>query len=215
MSWLMEENRSAQKVLDPSAATQSMLRAVQHVNAQLLRVLMDIAELPRADFPPSIIALGRALKQVEPAARDRLAHCPFFLVDAGFHDAARWRAAREALEHPAAEGASEAGDHGKRIRLARSTLLTAWDIIRVNPEAADLILGASTECSRVISACTFPELQEMAERHFEWVRPRWETRLENWYRLISVAQSPPGSLASVGLRGLFLLGGEFVADESV
>jgi hypothetical protein len=136
------------------------------------------------------------------------------LVDAGFHDATRWRAAQRALDDDASasdEGA-EVGFRSRRIRLARSTLLTAWNIIRLNPQAADLILGAS-ECTEIIAACSFVELEELAERHFDWVGPRWEHRPENWYRLISLAQLPDCCpLTSVCLRGLFLFGGEFVTE---
>lgn len=213
MSWLTEDYRGTQCVPDPDLATKSVLRAVYHVNLQLLRLLADIGEHPDTECPPLLTTLGAAVKRVGPSARDRLAQCPFLLVNAGFHDATRWRIAQRALnDAPVSDEEAEVGFRSKRIKLARLTLLTAWNVIRLNPQAADLILGAS-ECTEVIAACSFTELEELAERHFDWITPRWEHRPENWYRLISLAQVPRcDSLTSVGLRGLFLFGGEFVCQ---
>ncbi len=159
-------------------------------------------------LPQPLIELCRSL---DGPARRRAAACPYLLLDAGFGDPARWRAAA---------GAPQVGDaapdryHGgltmpAALEVARLVFIYAWHLARSQPPAARLLLGMPPASVTLIGRLTLRQIQALAESHPGWLRPRWPARLQVWRELLSAAASAETlALERARLRGLTLLAAE-------
>jgi hypothetical protein len=155
--------------------------------------------------------LGELWRALDGAARRRAAACPYLLLDAGFGDPARWRPA---------PGASQVGDAATEryaryftvpsaTEVARLVFFYAWHLSRSQPVAARLLLGMAPASVASISRHTLRQIQELAEAHPEWLRPRWAARVQVWRELLLAAGSgEPLQLERARLRGLTLLAAE-------
>ena len=192
------------------------LRTIFHVNGHLIRLAVELSQSHAADRQSESLAqLGRILKSAEPGALDHVSRCPFLLVEAGFRDPARWIAARDSLGRStsASDSAPPPGG-GKILSLARSTMLVAWHVAQLSPLDADLVLGATADCAAVLASLSLPQMEELAERHSDWVRPRWELRLDRWERLVRLASTSRHPSSAVARCALSLFRGELSGEPA-
>jgi hypothetical protein len=183
-------------------------KPLQEINGRLLD-LMALAS--RETSPPKFftVALRDIFGGMDFAARERAASCPYLLVDAGFQDALRWASAAVELEPVV----SPAGifPRNEALELAHMTLTFAWSLVRSRREGASLLLGLSPACSKIIADLRLQELQHIAANHYDWIRPRWESRPEVWRRLLTAAKGANAlPLNSLGLQGLHLFFGDLL-----
>ncbi len=182
----------------PPAADPALLATVVAINRQLLELLCDCP-------PPT--RLARLCRGLTPLARERLARCPYVLIDCGLGTPERWPL------RPLAGGAVQdaAGTPGyfhsrAGVALVRRTLLFAWHLARATPFIARLLLGIAPASVPRLAACRLQDLEEIAELCPPWIVPRWEARSPVWGQLVQAADAaPPALLQLTQLRGLQLL----------
>jgi hypothetical protein len=180
------------------------------LNGQCLELLADQALAPLAQGNLLLRQVGEIWRTLDAAARRRAASCPYLLVDAGFSDPSRWRwlEGRHVSEGAPAPYASFF-TVPRASAVVRQVFIYAWHLAQSKNTAAQLLLGMPTNCTHVISACTLPQIHELAERHPEWMRPRWPTKVKVWRELLLAAASGEVvALQNARMHGLQLLAGE-------
>ncbi len=147
------------------------------------------------------------------AARQRLARCPFLLVDAGFARPELWGAVPCAGVHEPLPVATLLAQRGPLpTPLLRRVLLFAWHLARANRLAARVALGMSAPCLVMMAGCRFADLESLAERRPSWIRPRWDDRPDIWQAwLAAAARESPHELETLQLWGLQKLAADLVA----
>jgi hypothetical protein len=142
---------------------------------------------------------------LERPAQQRLARCPYLLLDAGFEDPARWRA--EPAVHEAHEERGHAGCEldAAWLALVRRALLLAWHMARAQPLAARVLLGMGAASAQCIAARGLTDLDELALREAGRVAPRWQRQPQVWRQLLRASHGPAQELLWTQLRGLQLL----------
>ncbi|HVO07788.1 MAG TPA: hypothetical protein VMT83_13445 [Burkholderiaceae bacterium] len=143
-------------------------------------------------------------------ARARLAHCPFLLVDLGAARPQLWSGASRVGVHEARPVSALLAQRGPLATpLLRRVLLFAWHLARANRLAARITLGMDARCAALVAACRFADLEALAERRPEWIRPRWHDRPEVWQAWLgAAAEESPRSLENLRLWGLQMLAAE-------
>ena len=125
-------------------ASDEALRApIMELNAEILAT--RIGAVP--DFHGQWSAL-------DGAARQRLAHCPFLLVDAGFARLQLWGGLPDAGVHEASPPRALQASTALSTPLLRRVLLLAWHMARSNRAGARVALGMSAIMCRC--ACRLP-----------------------------------------------------------
>jgi hypothetical protein len=154
--------------------------------------------------------VGLVLRNTECSDRERLAQCPFLLLNAAFRDPGKWQLAQR--NSPVIRAALPDA-HGV-LALSSGTCLLAWYLVRTDSVAASLVLGASKECAALIARSSLSELQDTAARFAlnGWITPRWHDRPSVWERLIRLAG--PTTHASAGIHGLQLFLGELLDEDA-
>ena len=135
---------------------------------------------------------------------------PYLLLDGGFGDRERWRrgAAREVAD-PARGHCPAFFTVPGTIEVARLAFTYAWHLARAEGAAARLLLGMPSGCATLIAGCTLRHMHTLAERHPEWLRPRWPAQAPLWRELLLAAGSgEPRALTRARLHGLTMLAAE-------
>ena len=65
------------------------------------------------------------------------------------------------------------------VAVMRLVVTHAWHLARSEPAAARLLLGLSDANLAVIGGCSLRRLTQLAESRTQWLRPRWECRLQS------------------------------------
>lgn len=186
------------------------LAALAELNEQCLEMLaLQAGATPVNQSPLLVRELGPLLRAMDPDARHRAAACPYLLFDAGFADQQRW--------------AWVSGSHVSDLQrkeppyftlqqtrsMARVVFTYAWHLSRSQNAAARLLLGMSAHCARLIAVCTLRQIHDLAERHPEWLQPRWSTRPAFWRELLTSANAgDSNAMEQVRMRGLQLMAAE-------
>ncbi len=158
---------------------------------------------------PVVMELRAEWRRLPRAGLQRLAACPYLLVDAAFAAPARWRELAAGAVQDVARTPVDVSLVGSD--LVRRTLMFAWHLTRANPLAACIRLGMSQECIELIAARSLHQLEALADTQPAWVRPRWENRVEVWRQLLYAAcDERSARLRQLQLRGLQLLAGSMV-----
>jgi len=187
----------------------AVLVPVAEINEQLLQIVRSTAEepLPASRPQPRLVsALSELWRALDAAALQRLARCPYLLLDAGFAAPERWD--RLALDSGVMDGAAARGYFASPagVALVRRTLVFAWHLARSNRMSARVLLGMTPECAERIAGSALKDLELLAELCPLWVAPRWETQSTVWRQLIQAAiDGRAVPLRQVQLRGLQLL----------
>jgi len=189
----------------------ALLATVAEINELMLESLRQAAEpshpCPTRDTPRLVAALPELWRALDALAQQRLARCPYLLLDAGFATPQRWQ--RDAWQSGVREGSGAArgyfaGPVG--VALVRRTLVFAWHLARSHRLTARVLLGMSAECAERIGASALRDLEAVAELRPEWIAPRWEGQPHIWRQLMQAAvDGREDVLRPVQLRGLQLL----------
>jgi hypothetical protein len=153
---------------------------------------------------------GALWRTLDPLARRRAAAVPYLLLDGGFADRERWR-------HSAAPQVADSGRAAcpafftvsGTVEVARLLFTYAWHLARAEGAAARLLLGMPPGCAALIADLSLRRIHTLAERHPEWLRPRWPAHPELWRELLLAAGSGEArNLAGARLHGLRMLAAE-------
>jgi hypothetical protein len=186
------------------------LDTVLELNEQSLALLAEQGTARGRTACPLLRQVAELWRMLAPEARRRAANCPYLLLDAGFADPPRWRVSPPGqvgdsapLAYAAFFTVPTAGE------VARLVFTCGWHLARSEPAAARLLLGMPAASAALISGYTLRQIQLLAERHPDWLRPRWPARVEVWRDLLIAAASGEGpALERARLRGLTLLAAE-------
>jgi hypothetical protein len=188
------------------------LESLAELNEQCLEQLREEAsDCCIQTGHPLLVDLRELWSALDANARRRAAWCPYLLVDLGFIEAARWAWVRghhvRDERHVSTQTAFFTAERTVGIR--RQVLTYAWHLARSQNSAARMLLGMSSQCAELISACTLKQVTEIAENHPDWLQPRWPGHLRVWRELLTTAISGEGvALEQVRMRGLQLLAAE-------
>ena len=187
---------------------QTAVDSVHQVNAQLLDLLCAAARGSGNAFPFNT-SLRARFASLTVAQCETLACCGTLLVDAGFSDPDRWQRAR-ALEVGSNEKSwrSNAWSHEDAVLIGHSTIFVAWSVLHGARAEAGVLLGISPETASIITGMDVSQLSRTAQRHPDWILPRWLDRSIAWSNLIDFAVDAGQARSRIGaLRCLQLNGG--------
>jgi len=186
------------------------LDTLQELNELSLGLLTEQALARGAAACPLLREVSQLWRMLDAAARHRAAACPYLLLDAGFADAARWQTGTAAQVGDAAEGAYAAFFTVTAAKEAARLVFTyGWHLACAQPAAARLLLGMPPASAALISRYTLRQIQTLAERRPDWLKPRWPARVQVWRELLLAATGGEGAaLERARLRGLTLLAAE-------
>lgn len=194
-----------------SSPQSEMFQSLFELNAQCLDLLAEQALAQPNQSNLLLRQIGEMWAGLDASARLRAAACPYLLVDAGFSDPRRWRWAggRHVSEATESSYGSAFFTVPRTAAIARQVFIYAWHLTRFKSSAVQLLLGMPTQCTQLISACTLPQMHELAERHADWMRPRWANRVKVWRQLLLAATSGEVvALENARMHGLQLLAAE-------
>jgi hypothetical protein len=180
------------------------------LNEQCLDLLAEEALTQPGQGSLLLRQVGEIWQTLDSAARRRASACPYLLVDVGFADPDRWLWTEGQHVSDAAELAYNTFFTVPRAPfVARQVFIYAWHLARSKNAVVQLLLGMSHQCSQLIRTCTLPQMHELAERHSDWMRPRWPTRVKVWRQLLLAAASGEVvALENARMHGLQLLAAE-------
>jgi len=185
----------------------ALLPPIAEINQRLLENLRDMASgaASAGRRPRLVVQLEEEWRRLDPATLQRLSHCPYLLVDAGFGEPAHWeRLVASAVGDALVPSGYFAGPRG--VALVRRTLLLAWHLARSNRLGARLLLGMDARCAERIAGSRLQDLETLAEQGADWIVPRWERAPLVWQQLLRAARGEAASpLRAVQLRGLQLI----------
>jgi hypothetical protein len=204
----------------PRAAGENdrLLGGVFEVNERCLELLVYAArQEPKGSFT-LVAELRELLKTADPAIRRRAACRSFLLVDMEFGNSDWWRGAGSQLSEQARLPSWRGSfPRASGARLARATLLLAWNSLRAarDPAAARLLLGMTVEVGDLIASLKFDQIDRIAEKRLRFVRPRWDDRPAVWRRLLLAARADDQKLmGEFNVHALQLLAGELMAPTT-
>jgi|KBSMisStaDraftv2_1062788.scaffolds.fasta_scaffold138471_2 hypothetical protein len=154
--------------------------------------------------------VGEIWRTLDDEARRRAASCPYLLFDAGFADSARWRSVEgqyvsESTTIPYATFFTVP----RASAVVRQVFIYAWYLAQSKSVSAQLLLGMPNHCTHLISAHTLTQIHELAERHPEWMRPRWPNRVRVWRDfLLAAASGDVVALENARMHGIQLIAAE-------
>jgi hypothetical protein len=186
------------------------------LNGLCLELLADQAHAQPTPGSLLLRQIGDIWRTLDEAARRRAASCPYLLVDAGFSDPSRWQWLHaQHVQEPAPAPYASFFTVPRASAVARQVFMYAWHLAQSKNTAAQLLLGMPLYCTHLISSCTLPQIHTLAERHPEWLRPRWPSKVKVWRELLLAAASGEVvALENARMHGLQLLAAEFRAASS-
>jgi hypothetical protein len=164
------------------------LAPLQDVNARCIEMLVNAARAARPDMPTLVSHLQGLLRRTTPDMRARAARGAVLMVDMQFANLQWWQMLKDHPNRlapvPAWRGAFP---RQASVQLARSALTLAWHSVRSDRHAACL-LGITPPVAELIASLSVTEIDQVVERRFRHVRPRWEDRPTVWRRLLLSAE---------------------------
>ena len=187
------------------------LDSLAELNEMGLALLAEQAAACAAEPRPLLREVGALWRTLDRDARRRAAAVPYLLLDAGFAERDRWRhpAAPEAIADPGRAAGPAFFSVPGTAEMARLSLTFAWHLARAEGAAARLLLGMPSGCAALIAQLSLRRIHALAERHPEWLRPRWPAHPQLWRELLLAAASGEArTLARARLHGLTMLAAE-------
>ena len=187
-----------------------LFESLVELNGQCLELLAEQALTQPVQGSLLLRQVGEIWRSLDSHAKQRAAACPYLLLDVGFADSSRWqwmdsRQVSTTLPAPY----STFFTVPRAVPVARQVFIYAWHLARSKSVATQILLGMPSHCSHSISACTLPQVHEIAERHHGWLRPRWPSKVKMWRDLLLAAASGEAlALENARMYGLQLLAAE-------
>lgn len=161
------------------------------------------------------LALGEVIRwwrELDEAARRRAADYPFLLFDAGFADPQRW----QWLEEPRVNDGQDPAYAAfftvpDAVAVTRSVFVLAASMVVLHRTYASLALGMHPKCVNIIAAHSILEVQQMAERAWTWLTPRWAQRPEIWHELLSAGVEGGEAHRHARMHGMRLVEADIAA----
>lgn len=174
-------------------ARKGALNAILGLNRQFVDLLCTQASTVNHAYPFSN-ALRSRLARLCAAERLQLASRGVLLIDAGFSDAHRWQALKDATAsyRPAATGEERSScwlPAGEGKLLALSTLLVAWALLQWNRAEGRVLLGMSRDTAAIVQDLSVNDLSMIVAHDSEWLKPRWLKFPRAWMELLEFAQA--------------------------
>jgi hypothetical protein len=193
-----------------AAARSEALNSLAELNAQCLELLFEQALTLPAQANLFLHNVSEMWRTLDVQSRQRVASCPYLLIDAGFGDPDHWRWLDERHVNEAPPPPYNVFFTVPRApTVARQIFMYVWHLAQSKDLTAQLLLGVPAPCARLISACTLREVHGLAERHPDWLRPRWPDKVKLWRELLLAAASgEPLALQGAYMHGMQLLAGE-------
>ncbi len=195
----------------PAAYLRSeVFESLIELNGQCLELLAEQALATPSQGNLLLRHVGETWRALDQEGRTRAAACPYLLVDVGFSDPERWRwGAGQHIGDMTRASYSAFFTVPRALNVARQVFLYAWHLARSKDAAAQLLLGMPAHCAQLIAACTLPQIHGIAERHPDWMRPRWPNRVKVWRELLLAADSGEVvALENARMHGVQLLAAE-------
>jgi hypothetical protein len=187
------------------------LDSLVELNGQCLELLAEQSLAQPAQGNLFLRQIGEIWRTLDSEAKRRAASCPYLLVDAGFSDPVRWRwtQGQHISDAVAPTPYTTFFTVPRALSVAHQVFGYAWHLARSKHTTAQLLLGMPSHCTHLISACTLTRIHDLAERHPEWLRPRWSTRIRVWRELLLAAASGEVvALENARMHGIQLLAAE-------
>lgn len=186
--------------------------ALKRVHALNERCLEVLSELARGDDPsimPATMSPLRSLwRDSSSIARKRAAQTPFLLVDLHFRDARWWRDARDphsSRGQPNDPNPAFAGPIAGE--LMRETLMLAWSTVSLDRGSASMLFGMAPAVITIVAELNAHDVEHIAARHSQHLRPRWEDVPAFWVGLLQAARDgDERALHRIHLQGVQLIG---------
>jgi hypothetical protein len=183
----------------------AVLEPLAEINERVLEVLAGAGGASRPYASALSPLLAAEWQLLDAPGRARLAASPYLLLDCRFACRELWSIPVHAGVRDAA-GAAHGFAGALGARTLRHVMLLAWHWSRANPMTAQIALGLSESCARLIAGTRHRDMEALAELYPSWIRPRWEDRPAIWRQLLAAASpSSPVALKQLHLRGLQLL----------
>jgi hypothetical protein len=184
----------------------ALLQPIWELNARCLRLLAEDAGTSPADSFPLVRHIRDALLTQSSETQTRAARTSFLLLDLEFSNLNWWQTVVTRPSHspalPAWRGRfSRAGGR----TLARGALSVAWHALRADPRA-HCRFGVLPAVGAVLESLSLAQVERLGERHYRFLRPRWEDRPDVWRQLLEgAATADYRRTRDFNIRGLQLL----------
>ena len=185
------------------------LESLAELNEYCLALCAEEARVRGAQAAPFLKLVAEAWRVLDPPARHRAAACPYLLLDAGFAEPARWRPAAQQVGDGSRSSYTSYFTVPAAGEVARLVFTYAWHLARSQSHTARLVLGIPPASAALIAQYTLRQIQQLAETHLEWLKPRWPMRVQVWRELLcAAAAGETAALERIRLHGFALLAGE-------
>jgi len=189
-----------------------LLQPIWELNIRCLSLLAETAEGALGDAFPLVRQIRESLIAMNPEIRNRAARKSFLLLDLEFSNLNWWQTV---VSHPSRSPPLPAW-RGRFPRasaraLARATLSVVWHGLQAD-RYARCRFGMLPAVAALLQSVSLTELERLAERRYQFLRPRWEDRPAVWRQLLeSAATTDYRRAREFNIRGLQLLVGELLA----
>jgi hypothetical protein len=190
--------------------TERMLSHIEEVNATCLEVMVSTARSASTTATEFATEVWPPLLSASTAVKRRATQQRLPLAEMEFRNDAWWQAVKSDPQRTW-QTSEHIFDAPKRaaLRLARTTLILAWQSLNADRDVARVLFGMSTSVADTIAAMRFNEIELVAEHQCRHVRPRWEDRPWLWVKLIEAASAnDPRAMREFHIHALQLLAGE-------
>lgn len=165
------------------------LELVHEFNELFVEQMAEAAREGDERATPDMLGVHRDLWiSLDGPARRRASQCPFLLAEIQFRNAGWWqRTQSDATWHGGPPGSVRLFLRKPAIELTRDALIVAWYTARQDTRLAVTFLAMSDEVARIIAKLGLRQLQHIADRSHQHLRPRWQHLSSFWGRLLSAA----------------------------
>ena len=157
---------------------------------------------------PEITA--RRLAELEPAACDRVAQCPFTLFSLEMDTPLRWRPLIDTARRESGSIVHDA-QHAERDAVASAALCLTWHLAQGHVTCARAVMGVHVAVAEALRALPIANLPVLAALASPLLRPRWPDSVHFWGDLLRDAATP----AVPELTRTYLYGRQRIAAESM
>ena len=204
-----KDNRTSNHQLRPQVWASARVFEIAHrLNWRCVEWLAGIAETDEESAMPDIVRrYGHLWFQMDARARQRAARIPIVLFDFRFLNSNWWH--RIIHVAPMAMPRRDLVGGDTLQLLVREVLMEARTTIVAEPRAARLVFGMTPIVAMSIAALTSVDIDVIAARHAQDLRPRWADRRVFWQNLLLAALGEDdAALSDVHLHSFQLLGSD-------